>query len=133
MAAIIVVILLRAAQASAQLPLNYELTLLLLVPIFLYFSLSAHALARISFVRHNHPVGLEDDANTHERAVLITIGIVGITFFIIDLLVGTTVTSAILTETQQLSSVLAQLYNVHTHPVAYPTVILLTPITWHLS
>ena len=133
MAAIIVVILLRAAQASAQLPLNDELTLLLLVPIFLYFSLSAHALARISFVRHNHPIGLEGDANTHERAVLMTIGIVGITFFIIALLVGTTLNSAILAETQQLSSVLAQLYDVFSQAVAYLIVILLTPIFWLIS
>jgi hypothetical protein len=133
MAAIIVVILLRAGQASAQLPLNDQLTLLLLVPIFLFFSLSAHALARISFVRHNHPVGLEGDANTHERAVLMTIGIVGITFFIIALLVGTTLNSAILAETQQLSSVLAQLYDVFTQAVAYLIVILLTPIFWLIS
>jgi Domain of unknown function (DUF4129) len=133
MAAIIVVILLRAGQASAQLPLNDELTLLLLVPIFLFFSLSAHAFARISFVRHNHPVGLEGDANTHERAVLMTIGIAGITFFIIALLVGTTLNSAILVEAQQLTSVLAQLYNVFTQAVAYLIVILLTPIFWLFS
>ena len=133
MAAIIVVILLRAGQASAQLPLNDELTLLLLVPIFLFFSLSAHALARISFVRRNHPVGLEGDANTHERAVLMTIGIVGIAFFIIALLVGTTASSAILAETQQLSSVLAQLYDVLTQALAYVIVILVTPIFWLIS
>jgi Domain of unknown function (DUF4129) len=133
MVAIIVVILLSAGQVSAQLPLNDELTLLLLVPIFLYLSLSAHALARISFVRYNHPVGLEGDANTHERAVLMTIGIVGITFFIIALLVGITLNSAILAETQQLSSVLAQLYDVFTQAVAYLIVILLTPIFWLIS
>lgn len=133
MAAIIVVILLRAAQASAQLPLKDELTLLLLVPIFLFFSLSAHALARISFVRHNHPVGLEGDVNMHERAVLMTIGIIGIAFFIIALLVGTTANSAILMETQQLSSILVQLYDALTQVVAFVIAILVIPIYWLMS
>jgi Domain of unknown function (DUF4129) len=130
---IIAVILVRAGQANAQLPLNNELTLLLLVPIFLFLSLAAHALARISFVRHNHPIGLEGDVSTQERSVLATIVIVGITLFLITWLIGTTASSAILAETQILASLLFQAYIVITQAVAFVIAILLTPIFWLFS
>lgn len=133
MGVIIVVILVRAAQANAQLPLNDELILLLLVPVFLFLSLAAHALARISFVRHNHPVGLQGDVTTQERSVLMTIGIVGVALFIISWLIGTTASSAILADTQQASSLLAQLYDVLIQAVASVIVFLVTPIFWLFS
>src|SRR6266487_78747 len=87
MGVIIVVILVRAGQVNARLPLNDELTLLLLVPIFLFLSLSAHALARISFVRRNHPIGLEGDVSTQERNVLMIIAIVDVILLLISWLI----------------------------------------------
>lgn len=133
MGVIIVVILARAGQANAQIPLNDELILLLLVPVFLFLSLAAHALARISFVRHNHPVGLQGDVAMQERSVLMTIGIVGVTLFIISWLIGTTASSAILADTQQASFLLGQLYDVLIRVVASVIVFLLTPIFWLFS
>jgi hypothetical protein len=130
---IIAVILVRAGQANAQLPLNDELTLLLLVPIFLFLSLSAHALARISFVRHNHPIGLEGDVSKQERNVLMTIAIVGIVLFLISLLVGTTSSSAILSGTQQMAAVASQVYDVIAQVLAFIIAILVTPLFWLFS
>jgi Domain of unknown function (DUF4129) len=130
---IIAVILVRAGQANAQLPLNNELTLLLLLPIFLFLSLAAHALARISFVRHNHPIGLEGDISTQERSVLATIVIVGIALFLITWLIGTTASSAILAQTQIIASILLQAYDVITQAFAFIIAILLTPLFWLFS
>lgn len=130
---IIAVILVRAGQANAQLPLNNELTLLLLLPIFLFLSLAAHALARISFIRHNHPIGLEGDVSTQERSVLATIAIVGITLFLITWLIGTTASSAILAQTQIIASILLQAYDVITQTVAFVIAILVTPLFWLFS
>src|SRR6266487_2679708 len=133
MGVIIAVILVRAGQVNAQLPLNDELTLLLLVPIFLFLSLSAHALARISFVRRNHPIGLEGDVSTQERNVLMIIAIVGVILLLISWLIGTTSSSAILAETQQISAIVLQVYDVITEALAFVIVILLTPLFWLFS
>ncbi len=130
---IIAVILVRAGQANAQLPLNNESLLLLLVPIFLYLSLSAHALARISFVRRNHPIGLEGDVSTHERNVLMTIAIVGVILFLVAWLVGTTASSTILADTQKISVILLQAYDIITEALAFVIAILLTPLFWLFS
>ncbi len=133
MGVIIAVILVRAGQVNARLPLNDELTLLLLVPIFLFLSLSAHALARISFVRRNHPIGLEGDVSTRERNVLMIIAIVGVILLLISWLIGTTSSSAILAETQQISAIVLQVYDVITEALAFVIVILLTPLFWLFS
>jgi hypothetical protein len=76
-------ILLRAGQASGSLD---DLVLVLLIPAFLYFALSAHALARISFVRRMHPAGLDGSAEGQERAVLSVVGGVGLVLLGLTLL-----------------------------------------------
>src|SRR6266496_2213322 len=78
MGIIVVVILVHADQASGGGVRSDDFILLLLVPVFLFLSLATHALARVTFVRHTHPVGLEGDISVHERSILFTIGIVGV-------------------------------------------------------
>ncbi len=53
----IVVIILRTGQASAGIVVHNDISLLLLIPLFLILSLMAHALARVVFIRKSHPTG----------------------------------------------------------------------------
>jgi hypothetical protein len=65
-----------------------SLILLLLIPIFLYLALSAHALARVAFIRREHPFGLEGSTNDQERSMLSVISIVGLVLLAITIIGG---------------------------------------------
>src|SRR6266705_6384203 len=54
----IVVIILRTGQASAGIVVHNDLSLLLLIPLFLFLSLLSHDLARVVFIRKSHPTAL---------------------------------------------------------------------------
>jgi hypothetical protein len=130
MGVIIAVILLRAGQESAGVILHDDLTLLLLVPIFLFLSLAAHSLARVTFMRHTHPVGLDGDASTQERFILTITGIIGGVLLLLSWLVETFASSSILVETQQFFNLLGAAYNVFVRGLAYVLVFLATPFFW---
>ncbi len=133
LAIIIAVILVRAGQAAAGVTLNDDLTLLLLVPIFLFLSLSAHSLARITFVRHTHRLGLEGDVSTQERVILSTIGIVGVILLFVAWLVDTLASPALLAGTQQTLALLGQGYDVFVRLLATFAVFIVTPLFWLIA
>ena len=85
---IMAVILLRAALESAGSTARDTVTLFLLIPLFLFFSLAAHALSRIVFVRKSHFSGLQGSVVTQERAVITVIGSLGILLLLVTALVG---------------------------------------------
>lgn len=124
---IVLVILIQAGQASAG---GDNFILLLLVPIFLFLSLAAHALARVTFVRHTHPVGLEGDTSVHERSILLMIGLVGLILLLTAVLVDTFASPTISPEMQQILNVLGQAYVWLVGILAAVIVILITPIFW---
>ncbi len=130
MGVIIAVILLRAGQESAGVVLHDDLTILLLVPIFLFLSLAAHSLARVTFMRHTHPVGLDGDASTQERFILTTTGVIGGVLLLLSWLIETFASSSILVETQQFFNVLGAAYDVFVRGLAYVLVFLATPFFW---
>ncbi len=134
---IVLVILVRAGQASAGVTFNDDALLLLLVPIFLFLSLSAHALARITFLRHTHPLSSESNIDVHERAVLAVIGTIGLALLLIAWLVDTIANPALLIGIQQTFSFLGQVYDWLVLILASLIVALVTPlfllISWIFS
>ncbi|MFL5628580.1 MAG: DUF4129 domain-containing protein [Ktedonobacteraceae bacterium] len=127
---IIGVILVSAGQARTGAAFNEDVTLLLIMPIFLFLSLAAHALARVTFVRHMHALGTEEDVSPHERAILVTIGGVGIVLLITAWIVDVLASPAILTDIQQMFNVLGQVYDWFISIVALVCVFLATPLFW---
>jgi len=127
---IVVVILVRAGQASTGGIHSDDFILLLLVPIFLFLSLAAHALARVTFVRHTHPAGIESDTSLHEQSILLVIGIVGVILLLTAVLVDTFASPTISLETQQILNVLGQAYTWFVGILATVIVFLITPIFW---
>ncbi|HYU72351.1 MAG TPA: DUF4129 domain-containing protein [Ktedonobacteraceae bacterium] len=130
MGIIVVVILVHADQASGGGVRSDDFILLLLVPVFLFLSLAAHALARVTFVRHTHPVGLEGDISVHERSILFTIGIVGVILLLTAVLVDTFASPTIPADIQPILNVLGQAYGWLVGILAAVIVILITPIFW---
>lgn len=88
-----------------------DIVLVLLLPAMLYCSLSAHALARISFVRRSHPFGLEGNVVTQERAVLSVIGGVGLLMLVLTLLGGLFFNGAFFEALQPAWRAIATLYD----------------------
>ena len=131
---IIAVILLQAAVASSNpgsgIGIDNEVALLLLIPLFLFFSLAAHALARVSFVRHTHPVGLEGSTAAQEQSILSITAIIGAILLIIALLVNGFASPAFLAQTQQTFAWIGVVYGWLVGIIAQVLVFLLTPIFW---
>jgi Domain of unknown function (DUF4129) len=130
MGIIIGVVLVRAGQTSAGVVFHDNAILLLLVPIFLFLSLTAHALARVSFVRHTHATNTEDDISPHEQALLVTIGMVGIVLLVIALIVDLVASPTILAEAQQVFNILGQAYDWFVNILATVFAFLATPFFW---
>ncbi len=129
----IVVIILRTGQASAGAIIHNNVVLLLLLPLFLYLSLTAHALARVVFIRKSHPAGLQGSVVAQERAILMLIGSLGLAFLLIALLIGGTTNSAFLANFEHVLALLGAVYNWLVGIVAAIIVILVTPIFWLIS
>ena len=127
---IVLVILIQAGQASAGGVRSDDFILLLLVPVFLFLSLAAHALARVTFVRHTHPAGLEGDISVHERSILLIIGLVGLILLLTAVLVDTFASRAIPADIEPILNVLGQAYTWLVGILAAVIVILITPIFW---
>lgn len=130
---IIVVIILRTGQASAGIVLHDDPILLLLVPLFLFLSLTTHALARVVFIRQSHPAGLQGSIVTQERAIIGLIGLFGGAFFLIALLIGSTTNPAFLASIERLLASLGVVYYWFVELVAGLVIILAAPLFWLLS
>ena len=129
----IVVIILRTGQASAGAVIHNNVILLLLLPLFLYLSLTAHALARVVFIRKSHPAGLQGSIVAQERAILMLIGSLGLAFLLIALFIGGTTNAAFLANFEHVFVLLGAFYNLVVGIVAAIIVILVTPIFWLIS
>lgn len=120
---------LRASLASASQSFD-DVILLLLIPIFLYFSLSAHALARITFIRREHPTGLDGSILDQERAMLSVITLVGLVLLLITLIGGSFLSPAFFNTLQPVWHVLAIAYNGLVNFLAQAIVFVMTPFFW---
>jgi len=124
-------ILLRAGHGRTSGSLD-DLVLVLLIPIFLYLALSAHALARISFIRRAHPFGLEGNVAAQERAVLSIIGGVGLVLLALTLL-GGLFSSAFFNSLQPAWQALSTIYGWFVFGLSWLLAWISTPIFWLLT
>lgn len=129
----IVVIVLRTGQASNGAVMHNDFALLLLIPLFLFLTLLAHALARVVFIRKSHPAGLQGSIIAQERAIILLIGILGLAFLIFALLIGGTTNSVLLTNLERVLALIGVVYNWLVELVAAVIVIILIPIFWLIS
>ena len=134
---IIAVIVLLAQLASGGAQLHNEALLFLLIPLFLYLSLAAHSLARISFVRRSHSTGLQGSIVAQERAVITVMGLLGAALLIltisIALIAGPAFFTSALHTLSPLGTAIANAYNWLVGILAYVAVFLATPIFWLLN
>lgn len=107
-----------------------DLVLIVLIPAFLYFALSAHALARISFVRHAHPFGLEGSIATQERAILSIVGSVGLILLVLTLLGGALFSAAFFSSLQPTWQALSAAYSWFANILSLVIAWILSPIFW---
>ncbi len=138
MGIIVAIILLRAGQNSTSTGLmSNDFILLMLIPIFLFLSLTAHSLARISFLRRTHPFHLGGDISSNERSILLTIAMIGLTLFLISWLTEAFASPTILTTTRQLFTLLGYVYDwliiIVAAILSFLTIPVLWLITWLLS
>jgi Domain of unknown function (DUF4129) len=127
---IIVVIILRTGQVSSGVVLHDDAVLLLLIPFFLFLSLATHALARVVFIRHSHPTGLQGSIVAQERAIIMLIGLLGLVFLFIALLVSSTLNPSFFQSLTPLWTVIGKVYNWLVEVVADLAVLIATPFFW---
>ena len=130
---ILAVIVVRAASASGGVALPDEVTLLLLIPIFLFLGLSAHALARINFVRHSHQLDTETSINAQERSVLFVISALGVVLLVAAWIADTVGNPALLAQTFQLFRWVGVVYNWLIAAFGVLAVIVTAPLFWLLT
>lgn len=107
---LLLAILLRAGQSS-KVAGGDDVVLLLLIPIFLYLTLSAHALARLGFIRREHPIGLDGSTLVQERSILGVITVVGIVLLILTLLGGSFLSPGVFESLQPIWQTLGSAYD----------------------
>ncbi|MGZ3628964.1 MAG: DUF4129 domain-containing protein [Ktedonobacteraceae bacterium] len=129
----VVVIILRAGQARQGAVIHDDLSLLLLIPLFLLLSLMAHALARVVFIRKSHPTGLQGSIVAQERAIILMIGVLGLVFLLGALFIGGTTNSLLLANFDHIVAVIGVMYNWLVEIVAAIIVIIVIPIFWLIS
>ncbi|HLJ33694.1 MAG TPA: DUF4129 domain-containing protein [Ktedonobacteraceae bacterium] len=130
---ILAVIVVRAASTSGGVALPDEVTLLLLIPIFLFLGLSAHALARINFVRHSHQLDTETSINAQERSVLFVISALGVVLLVAAWIADTIGNPAILAQTLQLFRWVGVVYDWLIAAFGVLAVIVTAPLFWLLT
>ncbi len=130
---ILAIIVIRSASASAGVVQSDEVTLLLLIPFFLFLGLSAHALARINFVRHAHQIDTEASINAQERSILFIIGSLGIVLLVAAWIADTVGNPALLAQTFQLYQWLNVVYNWLINAFAILAIIITAPLFWLLA
>jgi len=123
----IAVIVLQAAMNTAS---SNELLLLLLIPLFLVFALTAHALAQTVFVRLTHRSGLQGSVFSQERAILGIITAFGGILLVISLLVGAIASPTFFTNAQRIFEPIAVVYNTIANVIAFVLTLIAVPIIW---
>ncbi len=127
---IIAVIILRTGQASEGIVFHDDVLLLLLIPLFLFLALTAHALARVVFIRRSNPASWQGSIVTQERAIIGLIGSLGLALLLIALLVGSTVNPSFLQSLAPLWTALGAVYNWLVVVIAGLAVLIVTPFFW---
>jgi len=127
---VVAVVIIRAGQESAGMVFHDQLSLFLLVPIFLILSLAAHALARAGYIRHSHPIGLEGNVAAQERSLILLIGTFGLVILIVTLSVGSIAVPSFLKE---VAGPLGVAYGWFVDLIAHFIVFLVTPLFWLLA
>jgi len=130
---ILAVIVIRAASESGGVALPNEVTLLLLIPIFLFLGLSAHALARINFVRGSHQLDTETSINAQERSVLFVISSLGAVLLVAAWIADTIGNPALLAQTFQIFQWVGNVYNWLIAAFGVLAVIVTAPLFWLLT
>lgn len=130
---IIAVILVRTGQEHAGAVFQDESLLFLLIPIFVFLSLFAHALARAAFVRHSHPVGLQGSIVAQERAITLVIGSISVLLLLVVLIVSSMASPAFFTAAQHALAPIGTAYEWLVGGLARVLAFLLTPVFWLLE
>ncbi|MBA2392258.1 MAG: DUF4129 domain-containing protein [Ktedonobacteraceae bacterium] len=110
-----------------------ELILFSIVPLFLFFALVAHALAKVLFLRNNSPGGLQGSVVGQERAILLTMSMIGLFIVLLALGIGNFANPAFLVNVQHGLEPIGRLYDWLVNIIAYGITFLLYPIFWLLS
>ena len=129
----IIVIVLRTGQARAGVVVHDDLSLLILIPLFLFLSLMAHALARVVFIRKSHPAGLQGSIVAQERAIIVLVGLLGLVFLLVAVLIGGTTNSIFLSDFEHVLAIVGVVYHWLVGILATIIVIVVIPIFWLLS
>ena len=129
MATILVAILMRSGRPSAG-STGDDVVLLLLVPVYLYLALSAHALARAAWVRRDHATGLHGSVDAQEKSMLSIIGGVGVALLILTLLGGSAFSPAFFDGTKPFWNVVGAGYGWLSNILARVLVWISTPFFW---
>jgi adenylate kinase family enzyme len=129
---LLLVILMRAGKSSIGASTD-DTVLVLLIPVFLYISLSTHALARITFVRREHPFGLEGSVATQERAMLSVIAGVGAVLLVLTILGGAFFSTAFFSSLQPVWQALATAYDWLVQGFSQLVLWITTPFFWLAS
>ncbi len=130
---IIAVILLRTGQGNTGGAFQNEVMLLLLIPIFLFLSLAAHSLARVTFIRHSHPFGLVGSILEQESSLLLVLAPIGLILLLIAVLVGSFVNPAFLTGISPVLAPFGIALNWLAGILSRVVIFLLTPVIWLFS
>lgn len=125
----LIAILLRASYASTG-PNADDVILLLLVPIFLYLALSAHALARVAWIRHDHPFGLQGSIMDQERAMLSVIALVGLILLVLTIIGSSVFSPTFFSTLQPVWQVISTIYDGFISLFSALAVLLITPLIW---
>jgi len=105
-----------------------DVILVLLVPIFLYCSLSAHALARIVMIRNEHPFGLEGSIAAQERSLLSVVGGVGVALGLLTVIGGVAFSSTFFTSLQPMWGAIGTAYDWFSSALAQVITWILMPL-----
>jgi hypothetical protein len=130
---IIAVILVRTGQEHAGTVFHDEVLLFLLIPIFVFLSLFAHALARAAFVRREHPVGLQGSIVAQERSITLVLGGISLILLLVVLSVASMASPAFFTDAQHALAPVGTAYEWLVGGLARVLAFLFTPIFWLLE
>ncbi len=129
----IVVILLRAGRASTGTVFQDDATLLFLISLFLTVSLATHALARVTFIRHSHPTGLQGSVVAQERAIIIVIAALSLVFLLVAIFMGSIINPSFLQALAPIGAAIGKVYNWLVEVVAGLAVLIAAPFFWLVS
>lgn len=110
-----------------------DVALFLLFPIFLYLVLSAHALARASWIRRDHVTGLQGSVVAQERSMLSVITGVGAALLVVTLIGGIVFSPAFFEAANPVFRVVSAAYNAAISVLGNILLFIFTPIVGLLS